>query len=351
MTIPLSTTPPPSSSKHAPSTPANSMSTPTSSPTRETYLFGTAIGASLSPVFHNACYAARRVPWRLRRLDSTDMSHFLTLVSASDFGGSAVTMPHKSAILSQRHAVTHIDDEARLIGAANTLYHHTTSDGQKQLRATNTDVDGIRDSILAAIAPHHPRPQRGVVDKGSVGVVVGGGGTTRTAVYTLRFHLGCDSIYIINRLDSEVDAIINDFQAQGVENIHQLHTPSQVDELNLHPRFIVNAIPSFDPQTDGEKLARATISHLLQRPRAHSEGQRGVVLEMCYFPHTWTTICQIAKDNNWSVVQGMECMYRQAVAQQILWLGQPEDGLDLLEVGRKAAELEMERRKLGEAPN
>lgn len=103
---------------------------------RKTYLFGTSIGNSLSPVFHNACYKARGLPgWDLSRIDSTDMAGFLERVHAPDFGGSAVTMPHKAAILNHVDAV---DTQAKLIGAANTLYFKG-----EQLRATNVSAQPL----------------------------------------------------------------------------------------------------------------------------------------------------------------------------------------------------------------
>ncbi|EPQ32011.1 uncharacterized protein PFL1_00209 [Pseudozyma flocculosa PF-1] len=320
--------------------------TSATAPARRTYLFGAGIGSSLSPAFHNACYRARGLDWTLSRLDSTDMPAFLERVYADDFGGSAVTMPHKSAILT--HA-DHVEQQAKLIGAANTIFFRTDADGQRRLVATNTDVAGIRDSILTSL-PASSRPTASGAESSShIGLVVGGGGTTRTAVYTLRYELHCSDIYIVNRIDDEASAIIDDFASQGVTGIHQLKTPADVAQLRAVPRFIVNAVPSFEPQTDGEKLARATLTAVLERGQAQGPDGERVVLEMCYFPHTWTTVCQMAQDNGWEVIQGMEAMYHQAVAQQLLWI--PETGgVDLLAVGRRGAEEEIERRAQGLAP-
>ncbi|CAO1637707.1 unnamed protein product [Jaminaea pallidilutea] len=310
----------------------------------QTYLFGSGIDSSLSPIFHNACYRARRVDWTLRRIDSPDLDVLLQRIRSPglNFGGSAVTMPHKASILKH---VDVIEDQAKIIGAANTVFFRQEQ-GQRKLVATNTDVAGIRDSILA-VMPKDSRPSASSSNN-HIGLVIGGGGTTRTAIYTLRFELLCKEIYIINRLDVEVEAILADFAKQGIHNVYQLKTPEHVAELRETPKFIVNAIPCMDPVTDGEKLARATLVSLLKR-RNPSQGDH-YFLEMCYFPHTWTNVCEMAKESGFTVVQGMECMYHQAVAQQLLWLGPAPNGVDLLTEGRTAANEELSLRQAGKPP-
>ncbi|CAO1631972.1 unnamed protein product [Parajaminaea phylloscopi] len=327
------------------------MEPSTSAEKTQTFLFGTAIRNSLSPAFHNACYKARGVDWSLARIDSSDMEAFLTKIDALGpaFGGSAVTMPHKAAIL--RH-VDHIDPQAKVIGAANTLYFRRDGD-KKALVATNTDVAGIRDSIRAAL----PRDATGEpsLPPRRVGVIVGGGGTTRTAVYTLRYELQCEQIYIINRLDDEVSAIIDDFAAQGITDVFPLKSAEDVGRLKDVPCFVVNAIPCFEPTTPGEKSARAALLAVFDLCKrrlgtADSAKTAPVFLEMCYFPRPWTPVCDFAQEAGLTVVQGMEAMYHQAVAQQLLWLGEPSAGLNLLDIGRQGAADETARRQQGAEP-
>lgn len=182
------------------------------------------------------------------------------------------------------------------------------------------------------------------------GLVIGGGGTTRTAVITLRIDLKCTGpIYIINRFAHEVQAIIDDFAAKGVTNIHHLKTPEQAQSLAARPHFIVNAIPSFAPTTDEERLGRRTLEAVLALGKRPDDLPRAF-LEMCYFPHVWTDVCTFAKSHGWNVVTGEECMYLQGVAQQLLWAGKPPVGVDLRVEGRKGAIAEQERRAQGLAP-
>ena len=100
----------------------------------KTGLFGYPISLSLAPTFHNACYKARSIPWTCSLLESQNFNDFLSFIKDPDFTGSAVTMPYKGTILDH---VNEIDDEAKLIGAANTVYFRDYPDGTRSLVATN----------------------------------------------------------------------------------------------------------------------------------------------------------------------------------------------------------------------
>ncbi len=187
-----------------------------------------------------------------------------------------------------------------------------------------------------------------------IGLIVGGGGTTRTSIFTLRFRLGCGPIYIINRLASEVQTIVDDFASKGVHDVHHLQTPEDVaaafEEPSRMPEFIVNAIPSYEPQSDEEKLARKTLLRVLALPQregmpAPEHFPQPTFLEMAYHPTVLTPISLHAEKQGWNVVLGVECMYHQAIAQQHLWLSPPatpeaRKQLDetMLAAGRQAAE-------------
>lgn len=231
---------------------------------------------------------------------------------------------------------------------------------------SQTDVDGIRDSIRTAVAPSELAAFEALPDSERIGMVVGGGGTTRTAVVTLRMELNCTGpIYIINRFDHEVQAIIEDFASKGLHDIHHLKSPEDVQRLlasqGKRPSYIVNAIPSFEPTTEEEKLARKTLTAVLslRNPTTSSDHPNSpcvradlpsAFLEMCYFLHLWTDACTLAQNEGWKIVTGEKCMYLQALAQQVLWLGSTPAGVDLTEAGRKGAEFEQERRRKGEEP-
>ena len=97
--------------------------------------------------------------------------------------GSAVTMPNKVAIIPQLDEMT---PECQAVGACNTIYRR----GGK-LIGTNTDIVGIAESFL------HNTSESSF--KGRPGMVVGGGGAARSAVYALVKSMQCTTVYLVNR--------------------------------------------------------------------------------------------------------------------------------------------------------
>ena len=215
-------------------------------------------------------------------------------------------MPHKVAI------IRHLDgllDEGRVIGAVNTVIIRE-DDGKRTYIGTNTDCIGIRDALLSKAAP--------AKGPGSeAGMVIGGGGTTRAAVYALNKYLGCSPIYLVNRDDQEVQDVINHFaDTLDVDLIH-LSSVAMADRIAT-PKYIVGAIPDFPPSTPGEVAVRKIVINVFGKEA------KGVFLDMCYKP-TWTSLLGIAKENGWQTVDGIEAMLGQGLAQISIWSGLNKD--------------------------
>lgn len=233
--------------------------------------------------------------------------------------GSGVTMPHKVAVIPFLDALT---PEAEAIGAVNTIFVRYGPDGQRLFHGTNTDCIGIRDSFLNNVP-------RSSVDayRGKPGLIIGGGGTCRAAVYALQRSMGCSTIYIINRDKSEVDAVIAECRARGTgEGLIHVATPEQARSLPP-PVAVVSAVPDFTPQTAAEKSVREILHHFLNAAET-----KGALLEMCYHPSPNTQITQLAIAAGWQVIGGIEAMIGQGLAQASLWTG-----LNFTEESRVAA--------------
>lgn len=69
------------------------------------------------------------------------MDAFMQLVHRGDCGGSAVTMPNKSAVLSRKE-IKDVEEQAELIGAANTLYWRQKGE-KRELVATNVSCGNV----------------------------------------------------------------------------------------------------------------------------------------------------------------------------------------------------------------
>jgi len=209
-------------------------------------------------------------------------------------------MPHKVAILP------HLDDltpEGRDVGAVNTIFLRPQADGTTKYIGTNTDVVGIREAFYQNISDadsvFHKRP----------GMVVGGGGAARSAVYALQRWMQCSPIYIVNRDKGEVDAVISECTAKGFgEGLVHVATVEQAEALD-GPGAIVACVPDFPPRTEEEKVARRVYETFLAKPH------KGAVLEMCYHPSPYTEIGGLAEKAGWKVILGTEAMIYQGLEQ------------------------------------
>lgn len=210
-------------------------------------------------------------------------------------------MPHKVAILKHLDDIT---DEGREVGACNTLFIRTDpATGKRIFTGTNTDVVGIRDAFYQNIsnADHsfHNRP----------GLIVGGGGAARSAVYALRKWMKATSIYIVNRDPAEVAAVVDECKARGFgHDLIHVETVEQAQALE-GPGAVVACVPNFPPKTDKEIEARAVLEALLNKEH------KGALLEMCYHPSPWTEIAEVAKEAGWEVILGTEAMIYQGLEQ------------------------------------
>ncbi|EKG20714.1 Quinate/shikimate 5-dehydrogenase/glutamyl-tRNA reductase [Macrophomina phaseolina MS6] len=119
------------------------------------------------------------------------------------------------------------------------------------------------------------------------------------------------SIYIVNRDDAEVEAVINECRARGFgEGLIHVKTVEQAQVLE-GPGAVVACVPNFPPKTDKEIQARAVLETLLNKEH------RGALLEMCYHPSPWTEIAEIAEKAGWEVILGTEAMIYQGLEQGV----------------------------------
>ncbi|KAF2725001.1 shikimate/quinate 5-dehydrogenase [Polychaeton citri CBS 116435] len=279
---------------------------------RHGYLYGYPISHSLSPHLHNTIYRHLDLNWQYNLLESTDTDAFLKLVRHPQCYGSAVTMPHKVTIIQ------HLDDvtaEGRAVGACNTIFKQGP-----RLIGTNTDVIGVRESFFQNVAD--PNASLG----GRPGLVVGGGGAARSAVYALVEFLGCKEVYLVNRDEAEVKAVMSWCKAQGYGD-GLLHVSSVAEAESLEgPGAIVACVPNMPPVTPAELEARTILKTFLAKPH------KGAMLEMCYHPSPYTEIGDLAEMAGWQVILGTEAMIWQGLEQDRLWTGKRLEELPIAEV-------------------
>jgi 3-dehydroquinate dehydratase / shikimate dehydrogenase len=136
-----------------------------------TRLFGVVSGNamhSLSPVLHNAAFAASGLDAVYVPFQAADFDDFLTFADALGIEGASVTIPFKLDALHAAHAA---DDLTRAAGAANTLRRL-----QGGWEATNTDIAGFIEPLEAMLP--------GTLQGARV-AVLGAGGAARAVVVAL----------------------------------------------------------------------------------------------------------------------------------------------------------------------
>lgn len=296
------------------------------------YLYGHPLLNSLSPSLHQTVYHALGLKWTQIPLSVSDtasltypppyttsppIEKFLTSIKSDPkFVGSSVTMPWKVSIMP------HLDDlteQARQINACNTIFLRN-QDGKKTFVGTNTDCVGIREALLQNTFNGASNTES-YRDRSAI--IIGGGGTARAAIYTLRKWLVCSKIYIINRDPAEVEAILKEDESRVYDGfkvaIIYITELAQVDQLEP-AAAIVSCVPDYPPKTAAEIRTREIIQAVLGKASTGSE-KKGVVLEMCYHPQPWTQIANLAKQAGWKVVLGSEALIWQGLEQARLWTG------------------------------
>ena len=155
-------------------------------------VLGKPIGHSLSPVIHNAGYAALGLPdWSYTAIecDEAGLPGFVAGLGP-EWAGLSLTMPLKEVALT---VATEVSPVAALVGAANTLVRRGEG-----WYATNTDVEGMVNLLRAAGVP-----------AGGRFTVLGAGGTARAALAAAA-QLAAQSVTVVARRPLTISAVAAD---------------------------------------------------------------------------------------------------------------------------------------------
>jgi shikimate-5-dehydrogenase len=267
---------------------------PSGSPTQKLYIFGKGISFSKSPHMHNAGFAHHGLDYHYSIREVDDVSECAPFIRSADFRGASVTMPLKLQIAAFCDEVT---EEARLMGAVNTLSVQRASDDKRTIRGDNTDWSGL----LRCIQTRYPGYDAARPPK--VGWVIGAGGASRAAVYALH-RSGVEQIYISNRTYSRAQQIADDFAG------HFRVVPIEKwEDMNSHPAdVIVGTVPA-DTVNDSQFAG------------VEWKGEGGLCIDMSYKPRV-TPLMRIAQDQEgWATANGLDALLEQGLIQYGAWTG------------------------------
>ncbi|KAJ7066778.1 hypothetical protein B0H15DRAFT_872440 [Mycena belliarum] len=310
-----------------------------SPPPKKYYLFGHPIAHSAAPALHNHCFKSLGTESTYSLCSTSKVTEeVVAAIKSDDCGGAAVTMPIKTAIIP---FLDEVSPESQITNACNTIVKVALPDGGVKLVGQNTDILGIRNALLLALKEQHSNPPSPIPSDTSAaypssgalaGLVIGGGATTRSAAHALTL-LGLAPIFLINRDVDEVRAVMDAMPHLSMHGglIH-LHDPADVEahlvgEGKARVLMAVGCIPSFAPQTYAERMVYTTVSAVLTVPYIVPTIASAVLpyptqrlfLEMPYKPLE-TIMYKVAAAHGWHVIDGVQAMFEQGLAQQRMWL-------------------------------
>ena len=267
---------------------------------RRAAVLGRPIAHSLSPVIHNAGYAAAGLAnWSYDAHDcgEAELAGFVAGLGP-EWAGLSLTMPLKEVVLEVADAVS---DRAAALGAANTLVRR--ADGTWW--AENTDAPGMVDAL------------RWVgVEKLARVSVLGAGGTARAALAAAA-ELGATLVTVYARRPAAVEELAPVASALGVPLAAAAWPSSEADS------DVGDAGPG-DAELGGADAVISTVPKGVADPLADRVAWRPatVVFDVVYDP--WPTpLAAAAQRAGCRVVSGLDLLLAQAVHQFELFTGGP----------------------------
>ncbi|KAF2871658.1 EPSP synthase-domain-containing protein [Massariosphaeria phaeospora] len=279
------------------------------------YIFGSPVEQSRSPPMHNALFRELGLPHSYGVHETSNPNDVRDIIQSTNFGGGSVTIPLKQDV---RPFLDSVGAEVEAIGALNTIVVETqvdesTSKSVTRLVGRNTDYLGM---ILVL------RNAGAQADAGSAaGLVIGGGGTSRAAIYALH-EMQYSPIYLLGRSVPKLEKLKNDFP-QDFE-IRIIPDASYVDKMYRLPAVAIGTIPADQPI---DSVVREALCSLFEKAKHGAQDGDGlppdgkrILLEMAYKPSV-TPLIQLAHDAGWKTVNGLEVLVGQGVHQFEYWTG------------------------------
>ena len=257
---------------------------------RRAAVLGQPVGHSLSPVLHNAGYAALGLNWTFTTMEC-DAATLPELVSGlgQEWAGLAVTMPGKRAALT---FADHRTERAKAVGAANTLI--PLADGSWQ--ADCTDVAGVIGALTGA-GSFTPTP-------GASAVILGAGGTAAAALAALP-ELAISDVTLVVRDPARATEATGTAERVGLHLNLQRWDSADLGKLAADAAVLISTVPPEATKAEADQLAHAHC-----------------VLDVIY--HPWPTpLAEAVSRHNGHLATGLDMLLHQAFPQFEQITGRP----------------------------
>jgi len=231
------------------------------------YVLGSSISFTRSPIMHGTAFEFYGLTHHLQHCDVSSFEDALKFVRNDRCGGCCISFPFKEAAFT---ACTALSSHAMAIGSVNTIIplrklngNDKTKDLTEQaaqrnkagpvvgLYGDNNDWQGFYHNIRRKLSPRNA-----ALDARSTALVLGAGGSARSAVYAL-ILIGYQHIYIHNRTEQKALRLAEHFNTWCRQNqtpayrtrIHvlkseQLGIADEWPEGGNLPTVIIACVPS-----------------------------------------------------------------------------------------------------------
>lgn len=265
-------------------------------------VLGHPIKQSYSPLMHNIAFELAGLDYTYLPFDvpTSNLKAALKGMVALGIKGMNVTVPHKEKILEY---LNDISEEASVVGAVNTIVNENGV-----LQGYNTDVNGILETLL---------PYKEELTDQNV-VIIGAGGASRSAIYSLVRHFKLKKIILLNRTEQKAESLKEYFTARMLYDKFKVYelVPPDITDILRDAKLIINttAIGMY-PDTDD---SATTI--------AESFTKEQIVFDVIYNPIK-TKFLQIAESQGAEVIGGLKMFVEQGAKAYELWTGEemPKD--------------------------
>ncbi|KAL1297789.1 hypothetical protein AAFC00_006325 [Neodothiora populina] len=285
---------------------------------KKLFLFGSPISQSRSPALHNALFRHTGLPHEYGLFETTNIKDIESVIRSPAFGGGSVTIPLKLDVMP---LLDNIDPAAKTIGAVNTIVPTVdATSGDTVLTGYNTDWQGMVSALQHAGAEGN---NNGVLKE--AGMVIGGGGTARAAIYALK-EMGYAPIYLVGRNREKLTTLSASFSPEyNIVVLSENDLDAEASIVTQLPVVAIGTIPGDSPIDPAmrevlcsmfEGAASAEDNKITNGDDAGSS--KRVLLEMAYKPSV-TSLMQLAGNSGWKTVPGLEALVGQGVYQFKHW--------------------------------
>ncbi len=248
-------------------------------------IIGNPVNHSLSPAMHNAAFAELGENSVYLPFPVLDLEAGILGLKALGVKGVSVTIPYKEAVIP---LLDEIEAVARQIGAVNTIEIKDIG-GRKLLCGSNTDWVGANRALAEKVRL-----------RGAQVVLLGAGGSARAIGFGLQKEGA--RVVLCSRTESRGRSLAAELGC--------LWCPLD-DADSLHGEVLVNATSvGMQPEIHVSPIAKAILSRFQ------------VVMDIVYAPLA-TRLLLEAQAAGCQVINGLEMLLYQGVAQYELWTGKP----------------------------